>query len=350
MGFPHEQRADMKAVIFHSPQSVELSERSAPQPRSDRDNLLRVIACGLCGSDLRAMTDSAQMACTPNTVMGHEIVGRIEIPAPGSGFAEGDVVVVVPNIPCRVCFNCKRGLINLCDNFEHIGSHTDGGLAEQLWAATELLHRVPEGLDPQVAALAEPLACVLNGTTRASWRAGEPVVVLGGGPIGLLFAAVAKLSGAAPLVVSEPSEVRRRLALEMGADHVVDPTAPGATEQIAELVGGHGAPVVMDTLGTLLSTALQVVAKGGEIFVFGVNHAAAITIAPAVIVDKEVSIHGVFIAKGTFPLALQLLADHSQLFAKVVSDRILIDDWETAETLLMSGQTAGKILVTMESS
>lgn len=337
----------MKAVVFEDPRTVELRERPAPVARSARETLVDILACGLCGSDMRTMTDPVQMPCTHDTVMGHEIVGRVRTPAVGSGFTEGDLVVVVPNYPCRVCFNCKRGLINLCDDFEHIGAHTDGGLAEQLWVPSEFLHAVPRGLDPYVAALAEPLACVLNGTTRASWNAGEPVVILGAGPIGLLFLAVAKLSGAAPLIVSEPNDARRAVALDMGADHVVDPTEPDALAKIAGLTDGHGAPVVIDTLGTLLESALHIVAKSGAVFLFGVNHAAEITIKPSVIVDKEVSIHGVYIAKGTFPLALRLLAAHQDLFAKVVSDRIPLDEWDSAKDLLMSGKAAGKILVTM---
>ena len=337
----------MKAVVFQSPTQVAVVNRPEPKPRSERESLIKVIACGLCGSDMRTMTDPPQMPCTPDTVMGHEIVGMVDTPAAGSELVAGDVVVVVPNYPCRTCFNCRRGLINLCDNFDHIGAVTDGGLAERLWVPDEFLHRVPAGLDPHVAALAEPLGCILNGTTRANWNAGEPAVILGGGPIGLLFLAVAKLSGVSPVIVSEPNPVRAAVALWMGADHVVDPTEPGALDRIAELVGGHGSPVVIDALGTLLQSALTLVAKGGEIFVFGVNHAAEITISPAAIVDKEVNIRGIYIAKGTFPLAVRLLAAHPDLFGKVVSDRFPIEEWESAKQLLMSGQAAGKILVTV---
>ena len=337
----------MKAVVFQSPSQVEVRERPEPQAHGAGESLLTVIACGLCGSDLRTMTDPPQMPCTPDTVLGHEIVGVISQPAAGSTFTAGDVVVVVPNYPCRTCHNCRRGLINLCDDFNHIGAVTDGGLAERLWVQDEFLHKVPPGLDPHVAALAEPLACILNGTTRARWAAGEPVVVLGAGPIGQLFTAVAKLSGAAPLIVTEPNPERARLARELGADRVVDPTEPGALEQIAELAGGYGAPTVIDAVGTLLDTALTVVAKGGQIFVFGVNHAAEVTIKPAVIVDKEVTINGIYIAKGTFPLAVSLLAAHPELFGKIVTHLFPIDSWELAKETLIAGKAAGKILVTM---
>jgi threonine dehydrogenase-like Zn-dependent dehydrogenase len=335
----------VKAVVFMTNKNVELQDRPMPVARRASDVLIRVIACGLCGSDLRTMTDPPQMPCNPNTVLGHEIVGEVE-ESGTSNFAKGDVVAVVPNYPCRTCFSCRRGLINLCDNFEHIGSHTDGGLAEFVSVPSEFLYLVPPGLDPYVAALVEPLACVLNGATRANWLPEEPVVILGGGPIGLLFLAMAKLSGASPIVVSEPNPARAKVALDIGADFVVDPSEPESLERIAELVGGHGAPTVIDALGTLLESALTLVSKGGEIFSFGVNHGAHVTISQSVIVDKEVTIHGVYIAKGTFPLALKLLNDHQDLFAKVVSHRIPLGEWERAKTLLMSGEAPGKILIT----
>lgn len=337
----------MNAVVFMTNKNVELQDRPMPVARRANEVLIRVIACGLCGSDLRTMTDPPQMSCNPNTVLGHEIVGEVEEIGTASGFAKGDVVVVVPNFPCRTCFTCRRGLINLCDDFEHIGSHTDGGLAEFVSVPSEFLYLVPSGLDPYVAALVEPLACVLNGTTRANWMPEEPVVILGGGPIGLLFLAMAKLSGAWPIVVSEPNPARANVALDIGADHVVDPREPDSLARIMELVGGHGAPTVIDALGTLLESALTLVSKGGEIFSFGVNHEAKVTISQAVIVDKEVTIHGVYIAKGTFPLALKLLSDHQDLFAKVVSHRIPLSEWERAKSLLMSGESPGKILITM---
>jgi threonine dehydrogenase-like Zn-dependent dehydrogenase len=276
------------------------------------------------------------------------MVGVVETPAPAdSSFARGNVVVVVPNYPCRRCYSCRRGLINLCDEFDHAGATSDGGLAELLWVPDEFLHRVPDGLEPAVAALAEPLACVLNAVVRINWQAGEPVLVLGGGPIGLLFAAVAKLSGSGPVIVSEPNPARAALALAVGADHVVDPLQPEALNRLSELLGGNGAPIVFDALGSLLSTALHLVAKGGSIYIFGVNQAAQVTFKPAEIVDKEVNVFGVYIAKGTFPRAIRLLAAHPDVFGRIVSDSIPLADWGRARDLLMSGTAAGKILVTM---
>jgi threonine dehydrogenase-like Zn-dependent dehydrogenase len=338
----------MKAVVYYENTRVEfVRDRPAPLPRSADDTLVKVLACGLCGSDMRIMTVPQQMPCVPNTAFGHELIGRVETPAIGSEFEYGDLVVAVPNLPCHTCYQCKRGVMNLCENFTHVGTHMDGGLAEEIWLPSEALHKVPAGLNAETAALTEPLACVLNATNRLTWNAGQPVVILGAGPIGLLFTAVAKLSGAYPLVVSEPNVARAELARQVGADYVVDPLTPGAEAHIAELVGASGSPTVIDALGTLLPTALSLASRGGEVILFGVNHAAEVTISPADIVDKDLTIHGVYIHKGTFDLALRLLAQHPELFSKIITHRIPIEEWETAKLLLMNGTAAGKILVTM---
>ena len=104
--------------------------------------------------------------------------------------------------------------MNLCESFKHIGTHLPGGLSEKLWVPATALHRVPAGLDPYIAALAEPLACILNGTSRVTWHAGQSVAILGAGPIGLLFLAVAKLIGRAPdrgvRPESDPTRTRSR--------------------------------------------------------------------------------------------------------------------------------------------
>jgi threonine dehydrogenase-like Zn-dependent dehydrogenase len=109
-----------------------------------------------------------------------------------------------------------------------------------------------------------------------------------------------------------------------------------------------GAPTVFDTVGTLLATALELVAKAGNIFIFGISQGTEISIPPTAIVRKELSIHGIVIAKGTFPLALQMLSAHPELFEKIISDRVPIEEWDRAKDLLMTRRAAGKILVTID--
>jgi threonine dehydrogenase-like Zn-dependent dehydrogenase len=334
----------VKAVVYEAPGRVHLQERDKPARVADSDVLVRIVACGLCGTDQRAISDPPLMSCDPGRTIGHEI-SAVVVEADDLGVVSvGDGVVVAPNYPCHRCESCRRGLINLCDDFRHVGSGVDGGLAEYLVVPAEYLHVVPAGLDLALAALAEPLACVLNGTTRARWNPGDPVVILGAGPIGLLFLVMAKLAGAGPIVVTEPGADRAKRALALGADAVVDPRDDAHLERILDLTGG--ARVVVDTLGTLLSTAVAVAAKRGQILVFGIDETATVSIRPSTIVARELTIEGVYISRGTFPAALNLLARNQDLFAQVVSDHIDLAEWQAAKTLLLSNGATGKILVT----
>jgi 2-desacetyl-2-hydroxyethyl bacteriochlorophyllide A dehydrogenase len=333
----------MKAVVFEAPGQVYLLDREQPRPALPSDVLIRVAACGLCGTDQRTISDPPLMSCDPGRTIGHEISGVVVEAGPETRFQPGEPVVVVPNYPCRRCESCHLGYINLCDDFQHLGSMLDGGLAEYVVVPAEFLQRIPAGLDVTLAALAEPLACVLNGADRAQWTPGSPVVILGAGPIGLLFLTVARLAGASPIIVSEPNALRAEKARALGADWVVSPRDPSHEEEILRHTGG--ARVVVDTLGTLLGTAVAVAAKRGQILIFGIDETATVAVHPAHIVAKELTIEGVYIARGTMPSALKLLAQHPDKFSQIVTDRIPLTDWETAKKSLLSNAAAGKVLV-----
>ena len=335
----------VRAVVYEGPGDVQLVERFKPERLGPGDVLLEVVACGLCGTDQRVMAVPPLMGCEAGRTIGHEISARVSDAGDASHLEVGDLVVLAPNYPCRQCPSCRAGLLNLCDDFRHVGSGVDGGLADYLVAPAEFLHKVPAGVDPVLAALAEPLACVLNGAERAQWTANSPVVILGGGPIGLLYLAVARLSGASPIVVSEPTPARAQRARDLGADAVVDPRSDSHVDELIALTGG-GARVVVDTLGTLLGTAAQVAAKRGQILVFGIDETATASVVPSLIVSKELSLDGVYLGRGTFPWALRLLRDHPELFARIVSDVVPLDEWTRAQELLLTGAAAGKILVT----
>src|SRR5262249_45221317 len=151
-----------------------------PEPAlTSEDNVLvRVEACGICGSDLRAVVVPPQMEYKPGTIIGHEFVGEVVAAEADTGVDTGQRVVVLPNIPCRRCWYCRTGQVNLCENFLHIGCFRPGGAAELCAVPADMVHRVPDGLPPEIAALTEPLACVLNGSLKAGWHPGTSAVIL----------------------------------------------------------------------------------------------------------------------------------------------------------------------------
>jgi (R,R)-butanediol dehydrogenase / meso-butanediol dehydrogenase / diacetyl reductase len=321
----------VRAAVYTGPGAVEVTSVPDAIPYGNDDVLVRVERCGICGSDLRALAVPPEMDYEPGVVVGHEFVGEVVDARGQAGISQGDRVAVLPNIPCGRCHYCRAGRVNLCTDFTHLGAMRDGGAAELAAVPAAMLHALPDALDWETAALTEPLACVLNGTRRAGLHPGAPTLILGAGPIGLLFLAVAKLAGAGPIVVSEPHPERRVWAARHGADIVCDP----ATEPLDEVVGaatdGVGAQIAIDAVGSLLTDAVAGVRKGGRVLVFGLDWRA---LAPADIASREVTIEGIYIANGTFPLALRLLDAHPETFRPLITHHLALESfWQGIEAM-----------------
>lgn len=333
----------MRAAVFVEEGKVEITDVPEPTLSDANDVLVQVDACGICGSDLRAVIVPPQMEYQPGTIIGHEFAGEVVDRGRHAAIALGQRVVVLPNIPCRRCYYCLTGQTNLCEHFVHIGCVRAGGAAELCAVPADMVHLVPDGLPTPIAALTEPLACVLNGSLRAGWHPGNSAVVLGGGPIGLLYVLLAKAAGAAPVIVSEPSSGRAEWAQRLGADVVLDPTSSDLGERVHDLTG-VGADVVVDAVGSQLPAALASVRKGGRILVFGLDHSAEVSIRPAQLVDNEIEIKGVYIARGTFPLALRLLAQQPETFAPLITHQLsLYEFWQGID--MMKDGSALKVLL-----
>jgi (R,R)-butanediol dehydrogenase / meso-butanediol dehydrogenase / diacetyl reductase len=324
----------VRAAVYTAPGKVDITTVPDATPVGSDDVVVRVERCGICGSDLRALAVPPEMDYEPGVVIGHEFVGEVVDARGQAGVRDGDRVAVLPNIPCRRCHYCRAGRVNLCTDFTHLGAMRDGGAAQLAAVPAGMLHALPEGLDWETAALTEPLACVLNGTRRAGFHPGAPTLILGAGPIGLLFLAVAKLAGAGPIVVSEPHAERRAWAARQGADVVCDPTSEPLAEVVAHATEGIGAEIAIDAVGSLLGDAVAAVRKGGRVLVFGLNFRAQATLSPADIASREVTIEGVYIANGTFPLALRLLDAHPETFRSLITHRLELDAfWQGIEAM-----------------
>jgi threonine dehydrogenase-like Zn-dependent dehydrogenase len=250
---------------------------------------------------------------------------------------------VAPAINCQVCWYCQSGHVNLCENFTHIGGMVDGGAAEYARLPERALLPVPDAIPDDLATLTEPLACVLNGTRRAAVHPGETVLVLGGGPIGLLYLLMFKAAGAT-VIVSEPAAHRAETAEEFGADHVIDPIGKDLSEVVREILP-RGVDLAVDTVGLLLVDAMNSVRKGGRVLVFGLNDLARADIGEAAISYGEVRIEGVYIAKGTFPLALQHLERNEFGFDRLITHQMEIDRFWDAVELSRSGEAVKALVV-----
>ena len=167
-----------------------------------------------------------------------------------------------------------------------MGIGSDGGLCRvRTHVRAGSPSRVGTGLKSEIAAFAEPLACAVNGMNKIRANPGDSVVIIGGGPIALMFVKLMKASGASPIIVSEPVELRRRIAKTCGADYVVNPLAEDL-KAIVQDVTGIGADIAIEVVGSQVAAALDVIRKGGKVLLFGINMKAAPTISPSSITVK----------------------------------------------------------------
>ena len=264
----------MQALVYHGPNDLRVEDRPSPEP-THGEAVLRVSVCGICGTDLR-ITAGGHSAYPPGTVRipGHEVAGTILAVGDGIDLKEGQPAFIAPNVGCGQCKQCRAGRVNLCVRTEAVGISMDGGLADQLLLPANLVAQgnvlsVPEAADLRAVALAEPLACVLRGSEACHIRAGDLVVIVGAGPVGLMHLLVARLAEPSAVIVSQRSEERRRLALKYGADEAVSPD--DLTETVMDVSGSRGADVVIVAAPAAEAQrqALEIAAPAARINFFG---------------------------------------------------------------------------------
>jgi L-iditol 2-dehydrogenase len=267
----------MLAAVYHGPHDLRVEE--VPLPEIGPDELLvKVLNANICGTDLRIL-HGGHRKYPPGTVRipGHEVVGVIAGAGEQlAGYPLGQRVFVAPNIGQSNSRETISGNNNLDPNYEAIGINLDGAFAEFLRVPAAAIRQgnvmpVSEELDPAVAALVEPLACVLRGQEKVDVHSGDVVVVMGAGPIGVMHMMLAKLRGAVRVIVSEPAAERREQALRLGADRVVDPLQEDLPGVVGAESDGRGADVsiVAAPSKAAQEAALEIAALGGRINLFG---------------------------------------------------------------------------------
>ncbi|MBC7343614.1 MAG: alcohol dehydrogenase catalytic domain-containing protein [Clostridia bacterium] len=307
----------MRALVFRGPNQLEINEVPVPKV-GPGEILLKVAACLICGTDIRIYRGKKTKGVRVPSILGHEFSGTIaQVGAGVEKFKVGDRVSVAPVIPCHTCYYCQHGRENVCANRTAMGYEYDGAFAEYVRiprAAVEggNVFLVPDSVSLEAAALAEPLACCLNGQRQSQVKLGDVVVILGAGPIGLMHLELARAAGASQVIVSEPHPQRRAMALQLGASQVVDPGAEDVGEAVRVATGGLGADAVILAIGipALAQQALTLVKKGGT-----VNFFAGFSVGEAAPLDvnrihyQEITVTGTSAARREdYGLALSLIA------------------------------------------
>jgi len=344
----------MKSAFLIGPQQFEV--REVPDPIVPDDGLvLKVQACGVCGSDLRRWREGPagagsllgeEKSRVESLVEGHEVAGVVvAVGSRVSHYQVGDRLAVAPDIHCGRCYYCAHGQYNLCDDLRYLGISPEfpGGFAEQMVIPGEVLrngivHRMPEGLSFEEGALAEPCSSVLAAHAKADTSLADLVLIMGAGPIGCLHAVVAKARGAM-VVISEPNELRRTVAQRFGPDAVVDPFNEDLEAVVRRMSGGRGADIVIcaNPVAATQTQAVEVVRKGGRVILFGglpkANPMA--TLNANRIHYGEITVVGAFSYHPTFhALALEVLRrkviDASQIITHVFPLEQIAEAFQTA--------------------
>jgi L-iditol 2-dehydrogenase len=262
----------MRAQVIEAPNKLSMKRLPVPEINDD-EVLVKVKMCGICGTDLKIYGGLYAADRLP-LVSGHEFWGVVEkIGKNSKGIKVGDRVSADICLTCGTCYFCRRGEGLLCQNFTQLGIHTNGAFAEYVKAPWKNCYVIPEGVDDYSAAFIEPMTTVLEASKRMNCTISSSVVVIGCG-LGLLHAAMAKLRGAAPVIVIGDSKARLAIGRRMGvADYFVDINETrDAVAEVMRLTGGIGADYVLEAVGTpaTYEQAFKMARRGGVIEAFGV--------------------------------------------------------------------------------
>ncbi|WP_170138798.1 alcohol dehydrogenase catalytic domain-containing protein [Oceanobacillus chungangensis] len=267
----------MYAVALTGKNALTLQKREYPTIGPD-EVLLKVHAIGVCGSDLRIYQNGDDRVHYPR-VIGHEIAGEVlEIGSQVTRFRMGDRVTLGAHIPCGECYFCQKNEGHFCVLGRSVGYQIDGGFAEYVVLPKEFIEngsiqKIADNTSYELASLSEPFSCVLSGLHEVKMEAGDTVVVYGAGAIGCMYIAAAKKMGAAKVIAVQRSKPRQKLALEAGADIVIDPTITDTVQKVREETEGLGADTVIITAPSaqVQKEALEVAKQLGKLLFFAGN-------------------------------------------------------------------------------
>ncbi len=303
----------MNALLLTQYMHLEMVEMPVPAIGAD-DVLVRVRACGICGSDVHGL-DGKTGRRIPPLVMGHEAAGEVvETGANVSDLRPGDRVTFDSTVYCGRCFHCTRGEVNLCDNREVLGVspgpyRRHGAFAEYISVPRRIMYRLPDSLSYEQAALIEAVSVAVHAVNLTPVRLGDSAVVVGSGMIGLLAMQAAKHAGCTRVIAVDPDEGRLKLAIGAGATDAINPKSTDAAAAIRELTEGRGADVAIECVGATdpIRTAIAGVRKGGAVTLVG-NVAPDIDLPLQSVVTRQIRLQGSCASNGEYPACIDMMA------------------------------------------
>ncbi|NTW72342.1 MAG: alcohol dehydrogenase catalytic domain-containing protein [Eubacteriaceae bacterium] len=344
----------MDAVVFYGPNDYKFEQTETPKCPVD-GVLLKIMAVGLCGSDIRTF-EFGHPKVKPPAIIGHEVVGIIEeVGAEVMGHSVGDRVALNPIIPCGECYYCKQNMGNQCKNLVVIGSQLAGGYAQyvvvpKVAIKNDCLHKISDDLSFDYAPLAETTASAYSTQEYVNVKKGDVVVIIGAGPLGNLHADIAKARGASKVIISEMNESRLEMAKRFKSiDVFVNPSKEDLKEVVLRETNGYGADVVIPAcpVGAAQEQSLDLVKSRGRVLLFGGlpkdNH--HIRLDSNLIHYKEIAIFGGYAYNpDAFKIALDIITENRIQSDQFVTHFLPLKDLSEGIRLIKSGEAIKVVL------
>jgi L-iditol 2-dehydrogenase len=324
----------MQALLLTDNRKLELVSMERPAVGPD-DVLVRVAACGICGSDVHGYDGSSGRRLPP-IVMGHEAAGTvIEVGKAVDAARVGDRVTFDSTISCGACDACRSGQVNLCVNRRVLGVSCDeyrqhGAFAEFVAVPQHILYPLPAELPFEHAALIEPVSVAVHAVKLLSIKRGERAAVVGSGMIGLLVIQALRAAGCDEVIAIDIDAGRLKLARELGADHTIDSKHADAASAVLERTKGRGADVAVEVVGNAaaVSTAVRSVRRGGRVGLVG-NISPEVPLPLQIVVSRELTLVGSCASAGEYRRAIELVASGAIRVAPLISALAPLDEGPT---------------------
>ena len=321
----------MKSLVLTEPKVLRIQESPTPDLAAD-EALIRVKACGICGSDVHGYDGSSGRRIPP-LIMGHEAAGVIEgMGAKVEGFSLGDRVTFDSTVYCGECEYCLEGKVNLCDRRMVLGVscgeyRRHGAFAEYVAVPSRILYKLPPSLPFEHAAMIEAVSVAVHAVGRVKFQPGDASVVVGAGMIGLLLVQAARAAGCDRVIAVDLDKDRLKLAKELGATQSINPLESDTIETILGATAGQGARVSFEVVGSTptVETAIQATRKGGAVVLVG-NLAPQVEFPLQSVVTREITLFGSCASAGEYPKCIELMDKGAIKVSPLISAQATLEE------------------------
>ncbi len=328
----------MRAVIIDAPASSRVGNMPDPTPRSD-ELLIRVEACGICGTDLHIIDGESPLAKYP-IVPGHEFAGEVvavgsDVLQKGTNITVGSRVAIDPNLYCGYCDFCRTGHENLCIYYSALGVTVNGAIAQYVSVPFTAAYTLPDTIAWREAALIEPVSCAVHGMHSLQSRSGDTFLIVGAGTMGLLLLQLARSGGASRVVMVDVNAQRLALAEQLGTSR----TYSTIQQALADEPSGFNCVIDATGVAAVIENAFTAVKRGGKFMVFGVaSHEARISLSPFRIYNDEITIIGSMAVLFSFQAALDLISGGIINTKMMLTEALPLQDFPSALDMVRRGK------------